>query len=499
MNYNVHDLDDKKNKKAFLNELKELIETLRIIEGTEIKQHKEDPHQKLIELGIISDLDDLEILLELVVKKLDTSINEFIFLLNKIHHDQSNICCVYKFCNHCIKSISNMEENDHKPVVVDLFCGAGGMSLGFKQVGFKIGFANDIEPACIETYSFNHPELPQQYIYQQDINNIIEEIEERIRYKEVDVVIGGPPCQGFSNANRQRIIDDPRNKLYKSFVKVVEKIQPKFFVMENVSGMLSVASQIQEDFEAIGYKLHYEVFNASDFGVPQNRKRIIFIGNRLEIDNASIVAEINLQNAYLNRRHNLRDAIEDLPGLQALRVKNATNLETEESGRLIAKYPLSSSHDFLKLINNGSPTQILYNHKARYNNDRDIEIFGRMDQGDKSDDPKIADIMPYHSRNGIFKDKYYKLIYDAPCKTITAHMKFDCNMYIHPTQARGLTPREAARVQTFPDDYFFKGSYTKTYMQVGNAVPPLMSRGIAEAVLNALEEINLNKYEKVTI
>ena len=392
-----------------------------------------------------------------------------------------------------------MDEKDDKPVIVDLFCGAGGMSLGFKQAGYKIAFANDIEPSCIETYSFNHPELPKEYIYQEDINNIIEEIEERIRYKEVDVVIGGPPCQGFSNANRQRIIDDPRNKLYKSFVKIVEKVQPKFFVMENVQGMLSVASQVQEDFEAIGYKLHCEVLNASDFGVPQNRKRIIFIGNRLGLDNASIFAEINLKNAYLNRQYTLKEAIEDLPKLEALRVKNATHLETEESGRVIANYPLSSPNNFLKLINNGSQTQVLYNHKARYNNDRDIEIFGRMDQGDKSDDPKIADIMPYKSRNGIFKDKYYKLIYDAPCKTITAHMKFDCNMYIHPTQARGLTPREAARVQTFPDEYFFKGSYTKTYMQIGNAVPPLMSRGIAEALLHALKEINNLNYEQINI
>ena len=105
-----------------------------------------------------------------------------------------------------------------------------------------------------------------------------------------------------------------------------------------------------------------------------------------------------------------------------------------------------------------------------------------MNQGDKSDDPKIADIMPYKSRSDIFKDKYYKLVENNVCKTITAHMKFDCNMYIHPTQARGLTPREAARVQSFPDDYFFRGAYTKTYMQIGNSVPPLLGRAIAQVI-----------------
>ncbi|WP_449540438.1 DNA cytosine methyltransferase [Ferdinandcohnia sp. Marseille-Q9671] len=497
MNYNFKDSTDKKVRKAFLAELKEFIQTLTLMNGTEIKQYdQKNIEQKLIEIGVISNNEEFEALTELVDKEFHITYDEFARLIAKVEHDEVKHCCVYKYCNHCISNISNMEEKDDKPVIVDLFCGAGGMSLGFKQAGYKIGFANDIEPSCIETYSFNHPELPKEYIYHEDINNIIEEIDERVRYKDVDVVIGGPPCQGFSNANRQRIIDDPRNKLYKSFVKIVDKIQPKFFVMENVQGMLSVASQVQEDFEAIGYKLHCEVLNAIDFGVPQNRKRIIFIGNRLGFDNESIFSEINLQNAFLNRQYTLRDAIEELPKLEALRVKNATNLETDESGRVIAKYPSTSATEFLELNNNGVSSQLLYNHKARYNNDRDIEIFGRMDQGDKSDDPKIADIMPYQSRNDIFKDKYYKLIYDAPCKTITAHMKFDCNMYIHPTQARGLTPREAARVQTFPDDYFFKGSYTKTYMQIGNAVPPLMSRGIAEAVMKALKE---SESEKLSI
>ena len=130
---------------------------------------------------------------------------------------------------------------------------------------------------------------------------------------------------------------------------------------------------------------------------------------------------------------------------------------------------------------------MIFNHKARYNNERDIEIFRRLKQGDKSDDPKIADIMPYKNRNDIFKDKYFKLEENKVCKTITAHMKFDCNMYIHPTQARGLTPREAARVQSYPDDYFFRGSYTKTYMQIGNSVPPLLSKTIAQVIRNYLE------------
>ena len=132
----------------------------------------------------------------------------------------------------------------------------------------------------------------------------------------------------------------------------------------------------------------------------------------------------------------------------------------------------------------GNKPNLVFNHKARYNNERDIEIYRRLCPGDKSDDPKIADIMPYSRRNGIFRDKYFKLEPNKICKTITAHMKCDCNMYIHPSQARGLTPREAARIQSFPDNYYFRGSFTKTYMQIGNSVPPLLGRVIAAAIKN---------------
>ena len=140
------------------------------------------------------------------------------------------------------------------------------------------------------------------------------------------------------------------------------------------------------------------------------------------------------------------------------------------------------ANDYINAINQHRTVPFVFNHKARYNNDRDIEIYRRLNPGDKSDDPKIADIMPYTRRNDIFKDKYFKLEPDKVCKTITAHMKFDCNMYIHSTQARGLTPREAARVQSYPDDYFFRGSYTKTYMQIGNSVPPMLGRAIAHVI-----------------
>ena len=391
-----------------------------------------------------------------------------------------NICPINKYCNFYIKETREQISNNSLSLV-DLFCGAGGLSLGFKNLGFVTSLACDIDGSCIETYAHNHPETPREYIVNDDINNILNEIESLLMQKSIDVVVGGPPCQGFSMANRQRVIDDPRNKLYKSFIKAVEKINPKFVVMENVKGMLSVADQIVEDFKTIGFDANYRILNARDYGVPQNRERIIFIANRNMIDNNRIFEKIIFKNRFV-----LNDALFGLRELDASTTKNSTNLDTEASGRKIEANLSKESNGYLDLINNKVFQPIVYNHKARYNNDRDIEIFRRLNPGDRSDNPKIADIMPYKSRNHIFKDKYFKLDGKKLCKTITAHMKFDCNMYIHPSQARGLTPREAARVQSFPDDYYFLGPYTKTYMQIGNSVPPLLGRAIAYAIRESL-------------
>ena len=398
-------------------------------------------------------------------------------------------CAISKYCNHYINT--RVKNYDHDaPTIVDLFCGAGGLSLGFVQEGFKISLANDIEACCIDTYSHNHPETPRKHIVQGDINQVIENIQELLRFKDVDCVVGGPPCQGFSMANRQRLIDDPRNSLYKSYVKVVSIVRPKFFIMENVKGMQSVAHQVIEDFERIGYNVDCMVFNAKDFGVPQNRERLIYVGNKIGLSSKDILKEI-CESAKEYKEHVLADALYGLRALHAMRVNNATEMDTEESGGKIERDRLQLTNSYINLINGGRICEMVYNHKARYNNDRDIEIYSRLEQGDRSDDPKIADIMPYGRRNDIFKDKYFKLEEDKVCKTITAHMKFDCNMYIHPTQARGLTPREAARVQSYPDDYFFRGAYTKTYMQIGNSVPPMLGRAIAKIIKKYLKENNL--------
>ena len=407
-------------------------------------------------------------------------------VIKNCNETQCEDCLIAKWCNSYRLKKQEFEVKRDALVYADFFCGAGGLSWGFHRAGYRMSIANDIQECCVDTYSFNHPEVPEQHVIAGDINEVLSRIENLSRFKTIDVVVGGPPCQGFSMANRQRIIDDPRNHLYKSYVSAIDILRPKFFVMENVRGMLGVKDQIVRDFARVGYTASAHILNAKDFGVPQNRERVIFIGNRMGVDNEDVFERI-FELGRKKENFILSDAISDLPNLQAKREANRTEVEDELSGYTFAMKHETSYNKYLSLINENHEQQILFNHKARYNNERDIEIFTRLNPGDNSADPKIADIMPYKRREKIFKDKYFKLEMSKPCKTITAHMRFDCNMYIHPSQARGLTPREAARIQSFPDDYFFRGSYTKTYMQVGNSVPPLLGEVIAQAVKEAIE------------
>lgn len=401
-----------------------------------------------------------------------------------------------KLSNKKRKILQQEEEKKDKPTMVDFFAGAGGLSCGFIQAGFKVRFANDFEDVCIRTYKYNHPELSSEKVLKEDIRKIVSNIEEYID-NDIDIVVGGPPCQGFSSANQQRIIDDPRNELYKYYIEAIRKICPKFVLMENVKGMLSVAGQVVDDYKAIKvhkdgmeytYDISYRLLNSVNFGVAQSRERLIYIAVRSDVMREknitpdAIFSQIEAEN-FENTRHVLNEALEYIKPLEAPRIKGLTETDDEVTGMKIGINTYDScGNQYLKSINMGRQIPYVFNHKARYCSDVNFEIFKRLDQGEDSTSPKIADIMPYARRNGIFKDKYYKLYADRPCRTITAHLKMDCLSHIHPFQVRSITPREAARVQSFPDDYLFLGAYLKTYMQIGNAVPVIMARKIANVI-----------------
>ena len=367
---------------------------------------------------------------------------------------------------------------------VDLFAGCGGLSLGLEQAGFTPIFANEIWAPAAETYRRNR-HLSEKSMFVGDIGTLLGHLSDFPIPKDVTMVCGGPPCQGFSMANRQRVIDDPRNHLYKSYLQFLSKIRPRFFVMENVRGMASRIDEILGNFRAaLGdeYEFGYSLLNAEDYGVPQSRIRFILMGNKVGAEPNAIFTDMKKFEA---RHHVLRDAIEGLPELGRKEQKGKTDEESDDVGYF--KRPFSYPRtEFYAFINGKRNINVLYNHKNRYNNARDIEIYARLPQGGNSLHPSIADIMPYARRNGIFKDKYFKLEEDKPCKTITSHMKFDCNMYIHPWYSRGLTAREAARIQTFPDDFVFYGPQNSWYGQIGNAVPVKLACAIGKAIAKHL-------------
>lgn len=452
-----------------------------------------DMIMEMKDMGVIYSEEDLTLLKKITAEKYERFLSALSFYLT---HQQLYGNQLDKLSNKKRKELQNKEAKFNKPKMVDFFAGAGGLSCGFTQAGFKVCFANDFEEVCVRTYRYNHPELSSDKVLKEDIRKIVSNIGDYVT-DEVDIVVGGPPCQGFSSANQQRIIDDPRNELYKYYIEAIKRICPKFVVMENVRGMLSVANQVVDDYKAIQiqkdgneytYDVAYRLLNSVNFGVAQSRERLIYVAIRNDISEIRhITPEVVFQeiekSCEKNQQHNLRAALEYIKPLEAPRIKGVTETDDNKTGMKIGLNTYDScGNAYLRSINYGRELPYVFNHKARYCSDVNYEIFRRLGQGEDATDPKIADIMPYAHRNGIFKDKYFKLYADKPCRTITAHMKMDCLSHIHPFQVRSLTPREAARVQSFPDDYLFLGAYLKTYMQIGNAVPVLMAKQIAEII-----------------
>jgi DNA (cytosine-5)-methyltransferase 1 len=378
----------------------------------------------------------------------------------------------------------------------DFFCGAGGLSQGLINAGFQPAFVNDNCTVALETYYFNHT-LPLNRFFNGDIKELVVNFSDyKHLFKEVKIICGGPPCQGFSTANRwnfeveektneKRFIEDERNVLYKYFVKMLGLVKPDFFIIENVKGMMRVEKQIEEDIQnetEHEYSFIPLKVDAQNFDIPQSRKRYILVGGK----NFMFIKQVEntiRQKKNGKSKYKLADALFGLPKIGTNPIKRNTEFESDIHGFAIRKHKVKYN-EFLKEINKDKETHYLFNHKSRYNNENDLEIFRLLPEGENSLHDSIQHLNNYSNRNHIFKDKYYKLKSNEVSKTITSHMKYDCHMYIHPEQPRGISPREAARIQTFPDDYVFRGVLNDWYKQIGNAVPVKL----AEVIANELKK-----------
>lgn len=373
---------------------------------------------------------------------------------------------------------------------VDLFCGAGGLSEGFRQEGFEILVANDFDQCCEQTYRINHPDT---VFIPGEIQNISpEQILEicNLGVGELDCVIGGPPCQAFSVYNHQRGMQDERSGLFREYLRIVAGLLPKFIVMENVPGMNSVekgvaVDEIQHGLEALGYNVHHGILKAEDYGVPQERRRLIFIGSRLDVDVVwpkRTHGTVNGLTPYVT----VWDAISDLPPLQ------------NGEGSEICEYETDAQSSYQSYLRKGSKE--IYNHVSPMLGSINKKRLQHIPQGGSWRDIPF-DLLPSGMKRAKRSDhtkRYGRLSQVGLASTILTKCDPHWGAFFHPTQDRVITVREAARLQCFPDRIQFCGSRSDQYKQVGNAVPVLLSSAMAKAVVAAYDEY-LARGDKIAI
>ena len=397
---------------------------------------------------------------------------------------------------------------------IDLFGVPGGMSLGFKMAGFKPLAVLDVFEDGLKTFESNFPEVPQKNIVNADASSrdIVEKFREKTSLKtgDVDVIIGGPPCQGFSNMGRVKIahlvkkghrigrstnprfIDDPRNNLYKTFIKFVKYYKPKAVVMENVQGMRSyrdgwVEKQIKSDLRDAGYdNVKSEILNAVNFGTPQSRRRIFFIATRNGDVEIRLPSPTHLDESAINKTNKKKikpfvtvgEAMGDLPHLPLPEPR-------KKMRDVIMPYTSQNLLPYQKLMREGS-NGIVHNHITRWHRPIDVKIFSIMKQGERWHNIPSEYRKKVGYNDAVFEDKWKKLSNNKPSWTVVSHLQKDGYMYIHPNEHRTISVREAARLQSFPDSFVFAGSRSTQFKQVGNAVPPLLARAVGKEVKKAL-------------
>lgn len=363
---------------------------------------------------------------------------------------------------------TRMKRQKRKPVVIDLFSGCGGLSFGLEQSNFEVVLGIDNWGSSLETFAYNHPHAKT---LEADISKVkASDIKKLIGNRAVDVIVGGPPCQGFSLSG-PRNFHDPRNRLYLDFIRLVKELKPRAFVVENVPGLAAlfggeVKQRIIEEFSKLGYAVNAQVLNASDYGVPQNRRRIVFIGLKgkipFEFPSPTHFGEKGTKRAS-EKKITVENAIGDLPLLK--RERDAEELE-------YAKPPLT---EYQKTMRKGSKK--IYNHVTSNHTKQTVEIIALVPEGGN-----YKDLPTKFRGTRNFHVAWTRLHSKKPSPTIdTGHRH-----HFHPSENRVPTVREAARIQSFPDTFKFLGTKTSQYKQVGNAVPPLLAAAIGKKLLEYL-------------
>lgn len=344
--------------------------------------------------------------------------------------------------------------------MIDLFAGVGGLSLGFELSGFEVVVANEYDPSIAEAYIRNrvNPNMIVDDITKLPITDTFE------KYKgNVDVVVGGPPCQGFSAKGKRKSINDPRNFLFKYFVEVVRTVSPQYFVMENVPGLLTTEGgffkrEIMDLFGQLGYTVNAEVLCAADYGVPQNRHRAVIIGKKGSSRPVAMPPKHE-------KRTTIWEAISDLAFLSS------------GEGEEVQEYRMEPQSSYQKMLRGKSDQ--LYNHVATKHSELALTRLAMIPpKGGKEFLP------PEHHTKSIYSGTWERM--DADDISVTITTRFDTpssGKFTHPYLDRAITVREAARIQSFPDTFRFFGTKSSKMKQVGNAVPPMLARAIAETII----------------
>ncbi|HBE22636.1 MAG TPA: DNA cytosine methyltransferase [Verrucomicrobiales bacterium] len=374
------------------------------------------------------------------------------------------------------------------PTFIDLFCGCGGFSLGLERAGFKGLAAIDFNPEAVQVFQANFRKIP--HILEKDLTKFSpDDLAALIGTNRVDLIVGGPPCQGFSTARQvdganhgARLMEDPRRHLYKEFLRHVEFFQPKVFVMENVLGIRSASggqyfTNVQAEARKLGYRVHAQIEECVKLGVPQKRRRQLFIGTRADLP-GYFYPKLKLPNRAIADA-TLWEAIGDLPLLKAGEGEESRDYDIS---RRVGKIS-SRAYQYLTQVLQVDKAAKLTAHRARPHSARDLGDFLKLKEGENSGEAIKRGVefdFPYDKTT--FKDRYTRQHRHRPCSTIVAHLAKDGLMFIHPTQNRTLTPREASRVQSFPDWFLFPIARTHQFRVIGNAVPPLVAEAVGTAV-----------------